>query len=122
MELLIILIYAAILGLAAPYVNVRSLDYGQLVPSAIALSAGAVVWTILLWSNLGATNALTWILVMVAMPVAMAIGANRLAKRRALADAQLLANIKSSKPETKDAAAKPANDTLNDDDFVVIVS
>ena len=122
MELLIILIYAAILGLAAPYVNVRSLDYGQLVPSAIALSAGAVVWTILLWSNLGATNALTWILVMVAMPVAMAVGANRLAKRRALGDAQLLANIKTSKPETKDAAVKPASDTLNDDDFIAIVS
>jgi len=106
MELLIILIYAAILGLAAPYVNVRSLDYGQLVPSAIALASGAVVWVILLWSNLGATNALTWILVMVAMPVAMAIGANRLAKRRAASDAALLVKIKTaSAPELVKSAA-----------------
>ena len=122
MELLLILIYAAILGLAAPYVNVRSLDYGQLIPSAIAFNVGAVLWAILLWTNLGAANPLTWIIVMVAMPIAMAIGANRLAKRRAETDAQLLANIKTAKPETKDAAAKPASDTLNDGDFVVMVS
>jgi len=96
MELLIILIYAAILGLAAPYVNVRSLDYGQLIPSAIALNTGAIVWVVLLWANLGATNALTWIIVMVAMPVAMALFANRLAKRRAATDAQLLVEIKHS--------------------------
>ena len=56
MELLVILIYAAILGLAAPYVNVHSRDYGQLVPSALALNAGAILWGILVWTGIGATN------------------------------------------------------------------
>jgi|GEM_PF-189095 len=97
MELLVIIIYAAILGLAAPYVNVRSVDYGQLVPSALALNAGAILWGILIWTGLGTANAWTWIIVMLAMPVAMAIGANRLAAARKRADEIELVNIKTAK-------------------------
>jgi hypothetical protein len=97
MELLLIVIYAAILGLSAPYVNVRSQDYGQLVPSAFALVSGAVLWGILIWTGLGTANAWTWIIVMLAMPFAMATGSNRLAAARRRADADELVKIKSAK-------------------------
>ena len=104
MELLLIVVYAAILGLAAPYVNVRSLDYGQLVPSALALNAGALLWGILIWTNIGTANAWTWIIVMLAMPAAMAIGANRLAAARRRADALELEKIKTAKTGSAVAA------------------
>ncbi len=104
MELLLIVIYAAILGLAAPYVNVRSLDYGQLVPSAIALNAGAILWGVLIWTGIGTANAWLWIIVMLSMPFAMAIGANRLAAARRRTDAEALIKIKSSTPGAAVAA------------------
>jgi len=111
MELLVIVIYAAILGLAAPYVNVRSEDYGQLVPSAIAVNAGSILWGILIWTGLGTANSWTWIIVMLSMPVAMAIGANRLAKARKKADELELINIKTGK------ISKPA--AVSDEDTYV---
>ena len=114
MELLLILVYAAILGLAAPYVNVRSLDYGQLVPSAIALNVGALLFTILMWTGLGTANAWTWIIVMVVMPFAMAIGANQLAAARRNADALALVNIKTNR-----AAAK-VEDTAGGEDVTYV--
>jgi hypothetical protein len=104
MELLLIVIYAAILGLAAPYVNVHSREYGQLVPSAIALNAGAILWGILIWTGLGTANAWTWIIVMLAMPFTMALGSNRLAASRRHADADELVKIKSAKPGAAAAA------------------
>jgi hypothetical protein len=110
MELLVIVIYAAILGLAAPYVNVRSVDYGQLVPSAFAVNAGAILWGILIWTGLGTANAWTWIIVMLAMPAAMAIGANRLAAARKKADELELITIKSGK-SAKAAAAASVEET-----------
>ena len=119
MELLVIVIYAAILGLAAPYVNVRSVDYGQLVPSAIALNAGAILFGILIWTGIGTTNAWTWIIVMVAMPFAMAIGANRLAAARRASDAEALAKIKTSKPGSKVAPASA--DTAGGEDVYITV-
>jgi hypothetical protein len=106
MEILVIVIYAAILGLAAPYVNVRSVDYGQLVPSAIALNAGSILFAILIWTGLGTVNAWTWIIVMLAMPAAMAIGANRLAATRRRADELALINIKTAKPVTAVGASE----------------
>jgi hypothetical protein len=118
MELLLIVIYAAILGLAAPYVNVRSLDYGQLVPSAIALNAGAILWAVVIWTGLGTANAWTWIIVMVSMPFAMAIGANRLAASRRRADEAELVNIKTAKPGSKPAA--DVVDTVGGEDVTYV--
>ncbi len=115
MELLLILVYAAILGLAAPYVNVRSLDYGQLVPSAIALNSGAILFTILMWTGLGTANAWTWIIVMVAMPFVMALGANQLAAARRNSDALALVNIKTNR-----AAATTVESSAGGEDVTYI--
>ena len=120
MELLVIVIYAGILGLAAPYVNVRSVDYGQLVPGAVALNTGSILWGILIWTGLGTANAWTWIIVMLAMPVAMALGANRLAAARKRTDELELIAIKTNKAPKQDSS--PYEHDTDAGDFVVVAS
>jgi hypothetical protein len=78
MEIAFLLVYAVILGLVAPYVGLKSEKYGSLVPSAVALIAGAVLWTALTWVGMSHTDGWIWIIVMLAMPAAMWFGPKRL--------------------------------------------
>lgn len=74
-EVVFILIYAALLGLVAPYVNPGKKNYGVLIPGAIALAAGSLVWSILVLIGLPDTDGWIWGITMIAMPVAMGFGA-----------------------------------------------
>jgi len=78
----VVLLYTLILGLVAPYITVHSEKYGALVPPAIALATGSVLWVVVTWVGLSYTNAWTWLIVMVAMPIVMMVGSSRLAKAR----------------------------------------
>ncbi len=78
----VVLLYTLVLGLVAPYITVHSEKYGALVPPAIALATGSVLWVVVTWAGLSYTNAWTWLIVMVAMPVVMMVVASRLAKAR----------------------------------------
>jgi hypothetical protein len=78
----VVVLYAVILGLVAPYISVHADKYGALVPPTMALAVGSVSWSVLIWVGLPNSNAWTWVIVMVLMPVAMVIGANRLAHAR----------------------------------------
>ncbi len=78
MEIAFLVVYAAILGLVSPYVGLKSEKYGSLVPAASAFLAGAVLWTILTWVGMPSTEGWIWIIVMVAMPVALWFGPKRL--------------------------------------------
>ena len=78
----VVVIYAIILGLVAPYISAHSDKYGALVPPAIATATGSIVWTILLWVGLPTTDAWIWLAVMLVMPVVMIILSNRLANSR----------------------------------------
>ena len=78
MEIAFLVVYAAILGLVAPYVGLKSDKYGSLVPSAAAFLAGAVLWTILTWVGMSHTDGWIWTIVMVAMPAAMWFGPKRI--------------------------------------------
>jgi uncharacterized membrane protein len=81
MELAFILVYAAILGLVAPYLGINTKAVGSLVPGAIALVKGALAWAVLTWCGLHYDQAWIWIIVMLAMPAAMVVGVRWLAKR-----------------------------------------
>jgi hypothetical protein len=81
-EVSFLVIYAALLGLVAPYVIGRNEDYGSIIPSAIALVTGLVSWIILIWAGMPTENAFTWIIVMLLMPVGMYFGLRLLSKRR----------------------------------------
>jgi len=82
MEFLFIVFYAAILGLVAPYITLDSDRYGILVPPAIALAGGSVLWVVLTWLGFEYTSGWIWSLVMVAMPVIMFFGSRLLSKKR----------------------------------------
>lgn len=83
MELAFILVYAAILGLVAPYLGLDTKAMGSLVPGAIALVKGALAWAVLTWCGMHYDQAWIWVIVMLAMPAAMVIGVRRMAKQRA---------------------------------------
>jgi hypothetical protein len=82
MEILIILGYAAILGLVAPYLTTKSGEYGSLVPPTVAIISGSVAWIILTWAGFKYEEAWIWIIIMVTMPIIMIIVSSRLASKR----------------------------------------
>ena len=83
MELAFILVYAAILGLVAPYLGLNTKAMGSLVPGAIALVKGALAWAVLTWCGMHYDQAWIWVIVVLAMPAAMVIGVRRMATQRA---------------------------------------
>jgi len=83
MELAFILVYAAILGLVAPYLGLNTKAMGSLVPGAIALVKGAAAWALLTWCGLHYDEAWIWVIVMLAMPAAMVVGVFWLGNKRA---------------------------------------
>ncbi len=83
MELAFILVYAAILGLVAPYLGLNTKVIGSLVPGAISLVAGALAWAVLTWCGMHYDQGWIWIIVMLAMPAAMVIFVRFLSNKRA---------------------------------------
>lgn len=82
MEFAVIVFYAVILGLVAPYLHARSEEYGALVPPAIALVAGSALWVLLTWLGFKYTEGYIWVIIMVIMPAAMIVLSSRLAHAR----------------------------------------
>ena len=78
----IIAFYAAILGLVAPYIFARSEEYGALLPPAIAIAVGSVLWGALTWLGFKYTEAYIWVIIMVVMPAVMVFVSSRLAHHR----------------------------------------
>lgn len=74
--------YAVILGLVAPYIYARSEEYGALLPPAIAMVVGSVLWAALTWLGFKYTEGYIWIIIMVAMPLVMVFVSSRLAHSR----------------------------------------
>lgn len=90
MEFLFIVFYAAILGLVAPYITLGSDRYGVMVPPAIGLATGSVLWVVLTWLGFEYTSGWIWSIVMLAMPVAMFFGSKALEKTRLQQDEKAL--------------------------------
>lgn len=78
----IIVFYTAILGLVAPYIYAKSEEYGALLPPAVALITGSILWGALTWLGFKYTEGYIWVIVMVLMPVAMIIVARQVAHAR----------------------------------------
>jgi uncharacterized RDD family membrane protein YckC len=82
----VILVYAAILGLVAPYIGIESEHLGELVPSAFAFVGGLLLSLILTWAGLPFANAWFWIIVMLLMPAAAWFGPRWMLARRVAAE------------------------------------
>jgi hypothetical protein len=94
MEILVLLAYAAILALVAPFVLPKSEHYGSLVPAGISLVSGSVMWLILTWAGFHYDEAWIWFIVMLAMPAAVIFGTRYLATTRAQAEEKKLAELR----------------------------
>jgi hypothetical protein len=105
LNILFIVIYAGILGLVAPYVGVKSESYGSLVPTALAVTSGSLLWIVFTWVGFHYDQAWIWVIVMLGMPAAMWFGAKYIEKRRAAG--------KSLKPAAK-------KDSSANDDVVIL--
>jgi hypothetical protein len=62
-----------------------------LVPPAIGLATGSVLWILLTWLGFSYTDGWIWSIVMLGMPVAMFFGAKVLDSQRKKLDEQALA-------------------------------
>jgi hypothetical protein len=82
MELAFILIYAAILGLVAPYLGIDLKVIGSLVPGAIALVFGSLSWAVLTWVGLQYDEAWIWLIVMLGMPAIMILSVRWMSAKR----------------------------------------
>jgi lipopolysaccharide export LptBFGC system permease protein LptF len=91
MEFLFIVFYTAILGLVAPYVKITSDRYGSLVPPAIGLATGSLLWILLTWLGFSYVDGWIWTIVMLSMPVAMFFASKALENKREQEDNKALA-------------------------------
>ncbi len=94
MEILVLLAYAAILALVAPFVLPRSEHFGSFVPAAISLVSGSVIWLLLTWLGFHYDEAWIWFIVMLAMPAAVIFGIRFLNKTRIAAEEKKLTEIR----------------------------
>ena len=85
LNVLFIVVYAGILGLVAPYVGVKSDNYGSWVPTALGVISGSLLWIICTWSGLHYDQVWIWLIVMLGMPAAIWFGAKFIDSRRAAA-------------------------------------
>jgi Na+/H+-dicarboxylate symporter len=74
--------YSVILGLVAPYINAKSEEYGWLLPPAIALATGSILWIVLTWLSFKYEEAYIWAIIMVVMPLVMVLLSTRIAHAR----------------------------------------
>jgi peptidoglycan/LPS O-acetylase OafA/YrhL len=74
--------YSVILGLVAPYINAKSEEYGWVLPPAIALATGSVLWIVLTWLGFKYEEGYIWAIVMVIMPLVMVVLSTRIAHAR----------------------------------------
>lgn len=94
MELLVVLAYAGLLALVAPFVLPKSDFYGKLVPFGIALGTGSVLWIVLTWLGFSYQEAWIWFIVMLAMPAVAWVATTRLAKVREDQEEKELAELR----------------------------
>lgn len=96
MELLVVIAYAGILALVAPFVFPPSEHYGKLVPAAISLISGAGAWLILTWLGFQYDQAWIWFIVMLSMPLVAWFGTRALEASRKKQEASELEAIRAA--------------------------
>jgi VIT1/CCC1 family predicted Fe2+/Mn2+ transporter len=77
-----IVFFGVILGLVAPYVGVASSRYHSIVPMAVAISYGTLLWAGLSAAGLSQTEPWIWLIVMLSMPAAMWFFARLIDRKR----------------------------------------
>ena len=97
MDLFIVTVIGAGLGLIVRYITPRRGTYGVLLLPAIAAAATAITWVALLWAGQTFDGGWIWVASLVAAVVASVVAAIRLPRHRSDADAKLFAELSGSK-------------------------
>jgi Ca2+/Na+ antiporter len=95
MEFLVILVYAGLLALVAPFVLGNSERVGRLVPAALAIVSGSILWVLLTWLGFSSSEVWIWFVTMLLMPVAVFFGTKTLEKLRETAEQTELGALRS---------------------------
>lgn len=96
MEILVVIAYAGILALVAPFVFPPSEHYGKLVPAGISMVSGAGAWLILTWLGFHYDQAWIWFIVMISMPLVAWFGTRALEASRKKQEAGELEEIRAA--------------------------
>lgn len=96
MELLMVVAYAGLLALVVPFLMPKSEHFGNLVPGAIAMVSGSVLWLLLTWLGFRYEEPWIWFIVMLLMPVATLFGTAFIRKTREAEEAKALEQIRLS--------------------------
>ena len=81
-EVAFLLVYAVLLSMVAPYLTTKNENYGELIPGALSLATGAILWSALLWVGMSPEDGWIWAIVMLAMPFAYGYGAKLFGRLR----------------------------------------
>jgi len=68
-----LVLYAVIVTAVLPFLLGGNENFGTLIPGALALTSGAVIWSALTWAGMSDTDGWIWGITMVAMPLVMGI-------------------------------------------------
>ena len=118
-EVAFLLIYAVLLAAVTPYIRADQENYGVLIPGAMAISTGALVWSLLTWMGLSDTDGWIWGVTMVLMPVGMAFGIKYFGRGRAIGKFGFVDQLGKAIAE---ASAKPATESTGGEDVVILTS
>jgi uncharacterized membrane protein YeaQ/YmgE (transglycosylase-associated protein family) len=97
MELFIVIVIGASIGLIARYVFPQRNTYGLLLLPAIAAAATAIVWVALLWAGLTFDGGWIWVASLAAAIAASLVTVLVLPRKRNESDAKLLAQLSGPK-------------------------
>jgi hypothetical protein len=89
----VVVIYGILLGLITPYVIGKSDKHGALVPGAMAVTVGSLLWLVFTWTGLSHSGAAIWLLVMLLTPAVTFVGIRYLRNRRSQEDEQQLKTL-----------------------------
>jgi hypothetical protein len=92
-ELLFVVLIAAGIGFALPFLLRGRETYGVTVPAAVSAAVASVVWVALLWLGLTFDGTWIWVLSLIVGPLAGLAVALALPPRRRVADSAMLARL-----------------------------
>lgn len=94
LPLLVMIGYAMIVGLVAPYILGKRETVGSLVPFGTSIAVASVLWVIFTWTGLSQQEWWFWLTLMIAMPIAAYFAMRLIERRRLAAEARAISSIR----------------------------
>lgn len=96
LPLAVMITYALIVGLVAPYILGKRETVGSLVPFGFSISIGSAIWILFTWLGLSQQEWWFWLILMLIMPLATYFFMLFIEKRRLAAEANAISSIRTA--------------------------